>query len=132
MNPGNSLPNSFGMIVVQSPTTIQYANQTEARVRNIIWKGDWPRQLPPLAQQELVGDGADFLDERREELTAVFQHDFVRDGFPLYRFQVYDAGWQEHIKAKPDGGRPDFENFTIEQLEECKAFAYRVSGGSSA
>ena len=33
-----------------------YADQTEARVRHIAWRGDWPRKLPPLAQQEFVGD----------------------------------------------------------------------------
>jgi len=80
-----------------------YADQTEARVRNIIWKGNWPQQLPPLAQQELAGEGADFLDKDLAKLTAVFYHDFVRDGFPIYRFQVYDDGWQEHIEARPDG-----------------------------
>ncbi len=81
----------------------RYADQVASRVRNIVWRGAWPRSLPPVVQQELAGDGADFLDERLNELQAVFEHDFVRDGFPLYRFHVYDAGWEEHITAGPAG-----------------------------
>ena len=59
-----------------------WADQTEARVRNIVWQGDWPKTLPPADEQELASDDLTFLDERLPELTAVFEHDFVQDGLP--------------------------------------------------
>ncbi|HVC93686.1 MAG TPA: DUF1583 domain-containing protein, partial [Pirellulales bacterium] len=30
-----------------------YADETEARVRNVIYHGEWPRQLPTVEDQEL-------------------------------------------------------------------------------
>ena len=57
-----------------------YSDRTAARVRNIIWKGDWPRQLPPLAEQELA-DGS-LIAELDAELPdmELFEHDFAKDG----------------------------------------------------
>lgn len=31
-----------------------YPEKTEARVRNVTHRGDWPRTLPPIASQELA------------------------------------------------------------------------------
>jgi hypothetical protein len=39
-----------------------YCDQTEARIRNIVLKGDWPKSVPPVAQQELRGTDTDALD----------------------------------------------------------------------
>ncbi|MEZ6122020.1 MAG: DUF1583 domain-containing protein [Planctomycetaceae bacterium] len=38
-----------------------FSGQTSARVRNVVWKGDWPKQLPPLENQELAD--LEFLTE---------------------------------------------------------------------
>lgn len=55
----------------------RYANQTAARVRSIVWRGDWPRELPPLDQQELADvDLVASIDARIPELSATFDHDF--------------------------------------------------------
>lgn len=80
-----------------------YVDQTEARVRNVTWRGDWPRELPPVTEQELRGEGADFLDKRLPELTAVFQHDFSKDGFPLNLFSIAEGDQYENFSAQADG-----------------------------
>lgn len=79
-----------------------YADQTEARVRYITWRGGWPRELPALADQELSGEHPTFLDERLPELAARFEHDFARDGFPLDKFSII-YGSAETFAPRPDG-----------------------------
>lgn len=80
-----------------------YSDRTEASVRNVMWRGDWPRELPSLDEQELAGDEADFLQRGLPELTAVFEHDFARDGLPEEHFSMIGRGWKDNISAGPDG-----------------------------
>ena len=75
-------PRTFGLF--------HYADQSEARVRGLTWKGDWPRELPPIKEQELAGDGTDFLDADPSKLAAGFEHDFATEGLPIDRFNVYE------------------------------------------
>ena len=79
-----------------------YADQGFARVRNIVWRGDWPRTLPTIAEQELADDGTDFLDESLEHLTATFRHDFVKDGFPAGKFGT-SGGNPDNVAPTADG-----------------------------
>jgi hypothetical protein len=81
-----------------------WADRTEARVRNVVWTGDWPRELPPVEQQELAGEGTRFLDERIPQLTARFQHDFTRDGLPLERF-LTETMSRQFVEVSNDGMR---------------------------
>ena len=32
----------------------RYSDQTKSRVRNIVYRGDWPKELPPVSRQELA------------------------------------------------------------------------------
>lgn len=80
----------------------RYADRTEARVRNIIWRGDWPRELPAPTEQELSANDTNFLDESLPELTATFHHDFVEDGLPSELFGITD-GRTEHFDARREG-----------------------------
>lgn len=80
-----------------------YAGRTESRVRNVVWRGDWPRELPPIEKQELAGKGKEFLDDMLPQLTNVFEHDFASDGLPSSRFTVLEPGWQDFVLEKPDG-----------------------------
>jgi hypothetical protein len=100
-----------------------YADQTEARVRGITWKGNWLRELPPVNEQELAAKGRDFLDNDISKLTAVFEHTFTSDGLPTDRFTVYEKaapGSITLVAAQPDGvqvtrpGAPGrYSNFAI-------------------
>jgi len=58
-----------------------YADRTEARVRNVRWRGSWPRELPSVTQQGLASKAPYQLDESRSTLKGVFEHDFS-EGLP--------------------------------------------------
>ncbi len=80
-----------------------YSDRSEARVRNIVWKGDWPRELPSVEDQELADEGTDFLDADLENLTAVFEHNFAIAGLQNDRIRVFGRGWQPYILEQADG-----------------------------
>lgn len=64
INPSND--RTFGLF--------HFADQGEARVRNVSMRGDWPKELPQ--PQQLADPTADLLDQRLPELRSVFAHDF--------------------------------------------------------
>lgn len=96
-----------------------FADQTHARVRNIVWQGNWPRELPPLADQELAIDTVGFLDRGLEKLSAVFEHDFVSDGLPMELFTIIRGDPKAHIRRVDEGvlttrpGTGGYRNATI-------------------
>jgi hypothetical protein len=80
-----------------------YDGDTEIRVRNVQWRGDWPKTLPPLSEQELRDKTADVLDGVLPELSAEFSHDFAKQGLPLSLFQIQDQGADQYVSAQADG-----------------------------
>ncbi|MCA9048161.1 MAG: DUF1583 domain-containing protein [Planctomycetaceae bacterium] len=36
----------------------RYSNRTQCRVRKIVYRGDWPKTLPPISEQELTAPGS--------------------------------------------------------------------------
>jgi hypothetical protein len=54
-----------------------YCDQSDARVRNVVLKGDWPKAVPPVAEQELRGTETDTLDSERIALPDSFEFDFT-------------------------------------------------------
>ena len=81
-----------------------YADQTEARVRNLRWRGKWPRELPPLASQELADVSWEQEIARGPELPLVFEHDFS-EGLPSDKVWGAGENWQSHVKQQSDGVR---------------------------
>ena len=65
-----------------------FADQTEVRVRNLVLRGDWPKSVPVLLDQELAEETSKFLDRERHRLKSVFSHNFVADGFPTKYFDL--------------------------------------------
>lgn len=80
-----------------------FADRTGVRVRNIVWRGNWPRELPPVSQQELAIPAAEFLDVDSDRLAATFQHDFTSDGLPVERFSIVRGTPEIHLKPTTDG-----------------------------
>ncbi len=90
-----------------------YSDRTEARVRNVRWRGAWPRELPPVAKQELASHVTQVLDERLPELTAIFEHNFTKDGLPPEKFRLL-SGTGGTIEPVSDGvhvGRPGGQGY---------------------
>ena len=55
-----------------------FCDQSEARVRNVILKGDWPKQVPSVRDQELRSHETDQLDQERLALKDSFEMDFTK------------------------------------------------------
>jgi hypothetical protein len=79
-----------------------YADQTEVRVRNLVLQGDWPKAVPPEAEQEFASKGVKSLNVRRAELPAKFSHSFVDGGLPAKYFKTIqpDSG---RFEVRPNG-----------------------------
>lgn len=79
-----------------------YADRTEAKVRNVVWRGDWPKQLPGIENQDLADTSLDLLDESRAKLADHYHHDF-RDGTLPDQFDV--GGLASGLEASDAGTR---------------------------
>ncbi|NQV25529.1 MAG: DUF1583 domain-containing protein [Rhodopirellula sp.] len=78
-----------------------YADQTEVRVRNIVWRGDWPKQVSPLREQELFVPDHPCLDGL-ESLKEVFTHSFT-DELPETALQIVGTIASDSIRRHPKG-----------------------------
>jgi len=79
-----------------------YADRTEAKVRNVVWRGEWPKQLPGIENQDLADTSLDLLDESRAKLADHYHHDF-RDGTLPDQFDV--GGLASGLEASDVGTR---------------------------
>lgn len=80
-----------------------YSDQTEARVRNIVWRGDWPMNVPPLHEQELFVPDHESL-KGLESLTEVFIHEFT-DELPEGVLNFSGASAAQAISTHENGIR---------------------------
>lgn len=82
-----------------------YADQTEARVRKLRWRGAWPKQLPDLREQELADYSVEDKIADGPELPVVFEHDFSEGLPPDKIWGGGSEGWHFHMKQLPSGVR---------------------------
>jgi hypothetical protein len=89
------MPRVFGLF--------HFCDQTEALVRNVRWKGTWPKTLDIVAPQELEHDP---LDEilAGSSFKQTFRHNFA-DGVPLESFAITGDGWKENLTPLDNGVR---------------------------
>jgi Tol biopolymer transport system component len=78
-----------------------FADQTEARVRNIVMRGGWPESVPEISRQELA-ETERFPEQHFANLPAVFTHDFTADGLSNQYFNVTPANGNP-VAARRDG-----------------------------
>jgi hypothetical protein len=81
-----------------------YADKTEARVRKLRWRGEWPRELSPPPQQQLADNRLEQLLGDAERLPVVLEHNFTQ-GLPMDRFYVIGGGWENHVEQLSCGLR---------------------------
>lgn len=81
-----------------------FADRSDVHVRNIRWKGSWPRSLPLISDQELAGHDLDEISASRDRLPAEFRHDFS-GGLPRPEFEVLSSGGERRIERLDDGVR---------------------------
>ncbi|NOX53750.1 MAG: DUF1583 domain-containing protein, partial [Planctomycetes bacterium] len=78
-----------------------YAGETMVRVRDVVYRGDWPRRLPPLDKQILATDPADRLQLDPARATAELTIDF-RKGRPAAK-QIDLQGKRHWYQFTSDG-----------------------------
>jgi hypothetical protein len=85
-----------GQLVYQRPVEMtnqrffglfHFSDQSEIQVRKVIWRGNWPDNVPPIAEQELADVQVSEVIARSWGLPMVWEHDFVGQGLPAARFQ---------------------------------------------
>ncbi|QDT09072.1 DUF1583 domain-containing protein [Stieleria marina] len=81
-----------------------FADQTDARVRDITWKGSWATQLPALADQELAESPHECL-AGLEGLTEWIKHDFAALGVPKKRFNLVGGTVNKNVEEEFAGVR---------------------------
>ncbi|MBC7817401.1 MAG: DUF1583 domain-containing protein [Planctomycetaceae bacterium] len=84
-----------------------YANESSVRVRNIRYRGDWPKTLPPVDQQELATGPERLAVTPDSELPDTATFDFTGSKFETADFAYHwDAkAAAMHIRPTPAGLR---------------------------
>jgi hypothetical protein len=80
-----------------------YADQTEAKVRNVVMRGNWPTTLPDTTSQELADLRPAELDAELPKLSDVFTHDFSKGGIPAQLFAQGTNHPDGEVKVERDG-----------------------------
>ena len=68
-----------------------YADQSEARVRRVVMRGDWPKTIAPAAKQELTTQQLTSLDTQRSN-AARFDDSPILDRWPTEGILLRSAG----------------------------------------
>lgn len=100
----------------------RFADQTEARVRNVVYRGDWPKTLPKVEEQELAQKPARF-EFTDAELPKKLSWNFVGNR-PAWARLTFDANkLNKFMQSTPEGllfslpaGREPSEQVGIESL----------------
>jgi WD40 repeat protein len=82
-----------------------FADQEELLVRDVRWSGDWPKELPKIAEQDLARHDADLLDANVEHLVSRFEHQFDSDGLDEDQFTVIHGDLRKNFRGEPGGLR---------------------------
>ncbi len=63
-------PRTFGFFT--------WIDRSRVKVRNVVHRGEWPKKLPDLSQQEMAVEDYDPFDGDTEHLTEAFDFDFAK------------------------------------------------------
>jgi hypothetical protein len=82
------------------------AARSEARVRNVVYRGEWPKALPPLAEQELAVSPASRATFASKPLPARFEFDFRgTKPLPADLLPVPGDGEKKYIRRTAGGAK---------------------------
>ncbi len=83
-----------------------YANESNVKVRNIRYRGDWPTKLPSVADQELASGPLKKAEIPDADLPDSMTWDFTKSKFDRAEFQsVWDSKADKFITATDAGLR---------------------------
>ncbi|GAA4455454.1 DUF1583 domain-containing protein [Novipirellula rosea] len=82
-----------------------YADQSDLRVRNPRWTGDWPKQMPGLDAQNLAVYANAELDRTAEELPELFVQEINSQSILDRKFTVVTGNASADVQSSDDGVR---------------------------
>jgi hypothetical protein len=83
-----------------------YANESNVRVRNVRYRGDWPTTLPGVDQQDLAGSPQKLAAIPDADLPDSMSWDFTKSKFNLHEFRYHwDSRVAKQITPTDDGLR---------------------------
>ncbi len=88
----------------------RYADQTETRVRKIVYRGDWPKQLPSLADQESAYPSTGPFSARSNSGSEILTFDLNRSHEELKNDGFSILGPVDQIKTSKTGLRLALKN----------------------
>ena len=109
----------------------RYGNLTKARVRNVRYRGDWPKELPPVEAQELAypsGGALQIADSHwttirdldvSSGLESVQEAGFTLAGGPTVA-ETTPTGLRLHIDNAPDGKHSPSLTSTMRVVGDCE------------
>jgi hypothetical protein len=97
-----------------------YANESSVRVRNIRYRGDWPKTLPPVDQQELATGPERLAEIPDSELPESASFDFTGSKFDAAEFAYH---WDAKAAAKQIQPTADGLRFFLPSGETKPPFA---------
>lgn len=82
-----------------------YADQSDLRVRNPRWTGDWPKQIPALDAQNLAVYANAELDRSAEELPELFVQEINSQSILDRKFTVVTGNASNDVQSSENGVR---------------------------
>ncbi|EMI22135.1 protein containing DUF1581 [Rhodopirellula maiorica SM1] len=82
-----------------------YADQSDLRVRNPHWTGNWPKQMPALDEQDLAVYATAELDRTAEDLPEVFVQKIDEQSILDRKFTVVSGNASADVRLSDDGVR---------------------------
>ncbi|WP_442505324.1 DUF1583 domain-containing protein [Novipirellula sp. SH528] len=82
-----------------------YADQSDLRVRNLHWTGDWPKHLPALDDQDLAVYANAELDRTAEDLPELFIQEIDSQSILDRKFTVVTGNASADVQSSDDGVR---------------------------
>ena len=80
-----------------------FADQTDLRVRNLTWTGEWPKSLPKIEEQQLAIPLDEILQWTSEQPAQSFEHVFDESSITNGTFVPVQGNPRETMQASPKG-----------------------------
>jgi Tol biopolymer transport system component len=87
----------------------RYGDRNELQVRDVRMRGDWPKSVPPLQEQEFADPQLVELETQLGELPAEFHHDFAIGGLPEKIFAAREPQLARFVTVEDDGVHVQFQ-----------------------
>jgi hypothetical protein len=83
----------------------RYCDLTDTRVRNVVYRGEWPKTLPPVEDQELAYPPEHAAAKRADDLPASLTLTFNKSVEELRNQRVSLEGPTDAVQVGPEGTR---------------------------